>query len=106
VVERGSDDDMTTFSGKIEKDTVIEDDLILTGVIIGDVVVKEGINFNLNGVVSGNLLVSNNSTVYINGVLNGNVKNIGGNLEIYGIVKGRLIEISGNTFVDKNAVIA
>lgn len=97
---------MRTFSGKIEQDTVLEDDLILTGVINGDVIVKEGVHFNLNGMVSGNLLVSNNSSVFINGVLNGDVKNNGGNLEIYGRVKGNIIKVSGKTFIDKNAVIA
>lgn len=96
---------MVTINEKIEKNVLIIENTILSGMIVGDVVVKEMINFEVNGMISGNVLVSKDANVIINGTVNGNIRNSGGHLEILGTINGNLEEIDGITIIDKDAVI-
>jgi len=96
---------LIVIRNRIEKDMEINEDTTLNGIIIGSVIVNNGVRFYLHGMLNGNLVIKNGSKVYINGIVNGNVKNNGGYLEVYGIINGKLVRESGQTIVDEDANI-
>ena len=83
----------------------VDSDTRLYGVVEGTVSVSSNAVFQVHGIVNGDLILKKPSTVYLNGIVNGNVINSGGHLEVFGVIKGKLIQESGETIVSPNSVI-
>lgn len=92
---------MSIFEGNI----TIDEDSNLHGMIIGNVVVDENIHFNVHGMVIGNITCNNNSIVKIHGMIKGDCVNNNGYVEIFGTIKGKVIDTGKPSIVFKNAVI-
>jgi hypothetical protein len=82
----------------------VEQDLHLNGVIQGPATVVRGAFLQLDGTVAGDLTVEADALARINGVVGGDVLNRG-DVEIYGVVSGRVFDDGGRSFVDENAVV-
>lgn len=95
---------MNEITKKIKGDLTLEQDIVLRGMIVGNVTVKSNVEFIVHGQIKGNVFIHENSNVIVYGQINGDVINDGGYLEIYGMVK-RLFRERGKTFIDENAVI-
>jgi hypothetical protein len=83
----------------------IDDDFTLLGMVTGDIIVVANGNLQLDGTCGRNLILEEGSTVFLNGTVSGNVYNRGGELEVYGVIYGRLHKDAGQTIVDSDAVI-
>jgi cytoskeletal protein CcmA (bactofilin family) len=92
-------------NGKIEGDVAVKGDFQLNGMITGGVSVKRGGRFYLNGMVVGGLTVEEGGHAEVRGMVNGDATNVGGTLEVYGMVRGAVRGPSASTFVDSNAVV-
>lgn len=96
---------MKTIKHKIMADTVLDEDTLLEGMIVGSTTVSENRKLRLYGDIIGNLSVRKGSDVLLYGTVNGNIKNEGGHLEILGIVNGKIDTLGGTTHIDPNAII-
>ena len=96
---------MKTIKRKIDGDTVITRDTNISGTVVGSVTVSESTLLHLDGNINGNLILSNDSTAYIHGTVNGNVNNIGGFVEVFGTVNGKVICESGVCLVDSKGIV-
>lgn len=88
---------------KIFDDIEIQDEIMLHGIIAGNVSVKNGGILYLHGMVTKNLLVQDGGKVFLHGMVSGDITNQGGLLEVYGTILGKLHDISGLTYIDSNA---
>ena len=96
---------MKTAHGKIDGNLFLDYQMVLHGMVTGDIVVnKDGILY-LHGMCSKNLIIQDGGKVYLFGMVLGNVQNRNGYLEVYGIIKGRLMTENGETVVDKKAIV-
>jgi hypothetical protein len=59
----------------------------------------------LRGIVTGSVYIEENATAFIHGIVFGNVTNNGGQLKHYGVIKGKLNRIAGETVTWPNSVI-
>lgn len=91
--------------GKIEDDIELDNELVLHGMVNGNVRVVDGEILVLNGMCSQNLVIEEGGRVYLHGTTVGNVHNNGGYLEVYGTINGYLRTESGNTQIDPDADI-
>ncbi len=92
--------------GKIEEDIVLSENTDLSGMVVGNVVVQKNVALELHGMVVGNLVLEQDSEVYLHGmVTKGDVINNGGCLKVFGMVVGKIRRNSGETIVDKNAIV-
>lgn len=91
-------------NGKVSGDLVVENDLILNGMVTGDIHVKNNSKLMLNGMCLGNLQVDVGSEVDIRGTVQGDIKNLGGILKINGIVQGNVSD-AGTTVVSEGAIV-
>ena len=64
-----------------------------------------GITLYLQGVCGKNLIAEDDATVYVHGTVGGNLENHGGLVKVFGTIIGHIIDFSGLTIIDKNAVI-
>jgi cytoskeletal protein CcmA (bactofilin family) len=96
---------MAIEHGKIDGDVILNYELVLHGMVTGNVSVARGGVLILHGTCSQNLAVEKNGQVYLHGTVAGNVLNRGGYLEIYGTVSGHVHTNEGNTLIDPGAVI-
>lgn len=90
---------------KIDGDLNLSSDLELHGMVTGNIKVLPGATLFLHGICGENLIVENKATAHVHGTVGGNVENRGGVVEIFGTVTGHVLELSGTTFIDKNAMI-
>jgi cytoskeletal protein CcmA (bactofilin family) len=97
---------MHTVRTKLEGDVVFSRDTMLDGTVSGSARVTPGTLLDLRGMIAGDLTLEPNSVVELRGTVNGNVTNIGGRLEVYGVVNGSVFARSGQTTVDPKAVVA
>lgn len=97
---------MRTVRTNLEGDVVFSRDTTLHGTVSGSARVTPGTLLDLRGVIAGDLTLEPNSVVELRGTVEGNVKNIGGRLEIYGVVNGSVFAHSGQTTVDPKAIVA
>src|SRR2546423_5197321 len=77
----------------------------MTGLVRGDLFVRDNSVWNVTGMVSGNLLEEGTGKALLHGLVTKAAKSAGGDLEIYGMVQGDLINEGGRLFVDKRAVV-
>ena len=96
---------MRTEQGKIEGDLVLEDGLQLQGMVTGNTNVKNGGTLELRGTCLRNLFLEEGAEVQLYGTVVGSVTNRGGRLLIYGVVKGDVRTLAGETWIDPKAVI-
>lgn len=96
--------DVEEIADKIEGDFRIETDVILRGMITGDVVVSKDCTLILHGMILKDLILEEGSIVKLHGMVNQNVYNKGGTLQVYGMIMG-VLKDEGKTFVDPNAKI-
>jgi cytoskeletal protein CcmA (bactofilin family) len=88
-----------------EGDVVFSRDTTLDGTVSGSARVTSGTLLKMMGTITGDLILEPSSVVELRGTVNGNVTNMGGRLEIYGVVKGQVSARFGQTTVDPQAVV-
>jgi cytoskeletal protein CcmA (bactofilin family) len=59
----------------------------------------------VRGIVNGNIHFLKSSEGELHGMINGDVINNGGDIKIFGTIDGKVLENSGTTFVENEAVI-
>lgn len=96
---------MKVIWGKVEGDTILNEDTNLHGMIVGSTTVSENTLLQLHGMIVGNLILEKESTVYIYGMVNGNIINKGARLEVFGMVNGKVYREGGETRVDPKAIV-
>src|SRR5438046_4255197 len=77
----------------------------MTGLVRGDLFVRDNRGCDVTGMVSGNLLAERTGKALLHGLVTKAAKSAGGDLEIYGMVQGDVINEGGRLFVDKGAVV-
>jgi len=77
----------------------------MTGLVRGDLFVRDNSVCDITGMVSGNLLAERTGKALLHGLVTKAAKSAGGDLEIYGMVQGDVINEGGRLFVDKSAVV-
>lgn len=88
--------------GKIEGNYRVVEPFQLNGMVTGDVTVEKCGVLHLNGTVVGSLVVEAGGAAVIRGTVGGSVINKGGDLDIFGVVRGR---VTGVATIDANAVV-
>jgi cytoskeletal protein CcmA (bactofilin family) len=77
----------------------------MTGLVRGDLFVRDNSVCDVTGMVSGNLLAERTGKAILHGLVTKAAKAAGGDLEIYGMVQGDVMNEGGRLFVDKGAVV-
>lgn len=77
----------------------------MTGLVRGDLFVRDNSVCDVTGMVSGNLLAERTGKAILHGLVTKAAKAAGGDLEIYGMVQGDVVNEGGRVFVDKGAVV-
>jgi len=77
----------------------------MTGLVRGDLFVRDNSVCDVTGMVSGNLLAERTGKAILHGLVTKAAKAAGGDLEIYGMVQGDVVNEGGRLFVDKGAVV-
>jgi hypothetical protein len=77
----------------------------MTGLVRGDLFVRDNSVCDVTGMVSGNLLAERTGKAILHGLVTKAAKAAGGDLEIFGMVQGDVINEGGRLFVDKTAVV-
>lgn len=77
----------------------------MTGLVRGDLFVRDNSVCDVTGMVSGNLLAERSGKAILHGLVTKAAKAAGGDLEIYGMVQGDVVNEGGRLFVDKGAVV-
>src|SRR5467141_2448192 len=77
----------------------------MTGLVRGDLFVRDNSVCDVTGMVSGNLLAERTGKAVLHGLVTKAAKAAGGDLEIYGMVQGDVVNEGGRVFVDKGAVV-
>ena len=91
---------------KIDGDLFVTEELILYGLVTGNVTIDKGGNLILHGMCCKNLLIEEGGECFLHGTVVGNVDNIGGYLEVHGKISGYLrTENGAETIIGKFAVI-
>jgi cytoskeletal protein CcmA (bactofilin family) len=75
----------TVYPGNL----TVDRNMVIGGIVKGDVAVKSGIQAVVTGVVKGNLLAESNSVVFLSGAVEGNLK-LDGSAFVTGFVKGQV----------------
>lgn len=93
--------------GDIGKDLQLKESevAVVHGQISGDVFVKGSSTLILHGIVRGNVWVEDQGTAFIHGMVSGNVTNDGGRVKHYGMIKGKLNKLAGETVVNPRSLI-
>jgi len=77
----------------------------MTGLVRGDLFVRDNSVCDVTGMVSGNLLAERTGKAILHGLVTKAAKAAGGDMEIYGMVQGDVLNEGGRLFVDKSAVV-
>jgi len=77
----------------------------MTGLVRGDLFVRDNSVCEVTGMVSGNLLAERTGKAVLKGLVTKACKATGGDLEIYGLVLGDVMNEGGRVYVDKGAVV-
>src|SRR5881396_2355694 len=77
----------------------------MTGLVRGDLFVRDSSVCDVTGMVSGNLLAERSGKAVLHGLVIKAAKAAGGDLEIYGMVQGDVVNEGGRLYVDKGAVV-
>ncbi|HAV1600049.1 TPA: hypothetical protein JG832_000895 [Enterobacter hormaechei subsp. xiangfangensis] len=93
------------ITGKHESNLVLDDDLELSGMICGDLVVSDGCRADVRGMVTGRIIVEKGGILTLHGMVSNGLTNNGGDVEIFGFVTGGLNEVAGTTIIHPNSKI-
>src|SRR3972149_3196090 len=77
----------------------------MTGLVRGDLFVRDNSVCDVTGMVSGNLLAERTGKAVLHGLVTKAAKAAGGDLEIYGMVQGDVVNEGGRVFVETGAVV-
>ena len=77
----------------------------MTGLVRGDLFVRDNSVTEVVGMVTGNLLAERTGKAILKGLVNKDAKSTGGDLEIYGMVVGSVVNEGGRVYVDKNSLV-
>ncbi|HEX9341687.1 MAG TPA: hypothetical protein VF992_11045, partial [Thermoplasmata archaeon] len=77
----------------------------MTGLVRGDLFVRDNSLCDVTGMVSGNLLAERSGKAVLHGLVTKAAKAAGGDLEIFGMVQGDVVNEGGRLYVDKGAVV-
>ena len=77
----------------------------MTGLVRGDLFIRDNSVCEVTGMVSGNLLAERTGKAVLRGLVTKSCKAVGGDLEVYGLVQGDVVNENGRVFVDKGAVV-
>ena len=77
----------------------------MTGLVRGDLFVRDNSVCDVTGMVSGNLLAELKGKALVKGMVTKSCKAVGGDLEIYGLVLGDAVNEGGRMYIDKGAVV-
>src|SRR5436853_7278275 len=77
----------------------------MTGLVRGDLFVRDNSVCDVTGMVSGNLLAERTGKAVLHGLVTKAAKAAGGDLEVYGMVQGDVVNEGGRLYVDKGAVV-
>jgi hypothetical protein len=89
---------------KLDGPIVVEQDLCLDGMVVGDATVAPGVRLQLNGTVTGDLTVEDGAAVELNGTLHGHLINYG-RCDVHGVIHGPIYdEQRGRTTLHPGAV--
>ena len=75
----------------------------MIGLVRGDLFVRDSSVCEITGMVTGNLLAERTGKAILKGLVNKDAKTTGGDLEIYGMVIGNVVNEGGRVYVDKEA---
>jgi len=92
----------------IEGDVVIpsNEKVRIDGLITGDVDVEKDAILELNGMVGGTIRVSTGGKAIINGMVMKSIEELGGKVEIFGIVDGGILsQHEGNIVINSSAIV-
>src|SRR3989442_3148296 len=77
----------------------------MIGLVRGDLFVRDASVCEVTGMVTGNCLAERTGKVVLKGLVNKDAKAVGGDLEIYGMVVGNVVNEGGRVYVDKASFI-
>ena len=77
----------------------------MTGLVRGDLFVRDNSVCEVSGMVSGNLVVERTGKAVLRTLVTKACKATGGDLEVYGLVLGDVVNEGGRIYVDKGAVV-
>ncbi len=77
----------------------------MTGLVRGDLFVRDNSVCEVTGMVSGNLLAERTGKAVLKGLVTKSCKAAGGDVEVYGLVLGDVLNEGGRVYVDKGAVV-
>ncbi len=77
----------------------------MTGLVRGDLFVRDGSTCEVIGMVTGNLLAERTGKAVLKGMVSKSAKATGGDLEVYGLVAGDVVNEGGRVYIDKGSLV-
>jgi len=77
----------------------------MIGLVRGDLFVRDASVCEVTGMVTGNCLAERTGKVVLKGLVNKDAKAVGGDLEVYGMVVGNVVNEGGRVYIDKQALV-
>src|SRR3970282_2448914 len=77
----------------------------MTGLVRGDLFVRDNSVTEVVGMVTGNLLAERTGKAILRGLVNKDAKSTGGDLEIYGMVVGNVVNEGGRGYIAKESLL-
>src|SRR5207247_5252413 len=77
----------------------------MIGLVRGDLFVRDASVCEVTGMVTGNCLAERTGKVVLKGLVNKDAKAVGGDLEVYGMVVGNVVNEGGRVYIDKQSLI-
>jgi len=95
---------MVNIKTNILGDNIVDKNSILHGMISGNVIVKDSVDFIVFGKIVGSILIEKNGKTKIHGTVQGNKIN-SGECQIFGVVKGFIEKVGGQFLIDPKAIV-
>jgi hypothetical protein len=77
----------------------------MTGLVRGDLFVRDNSVCEILGMVNGNILAERTGRAILRGYVTKSMKAAGGDVEVYGLVGGDIVNEGGRVYVDKASVV-
>jgi len=77
----------------------------MTGLVRGDLFVRDNSVCEVTGMVAGNLLAERTGKAILKGMVTKSAKATGGDIEIYGMVAGDVVNEGGRVYVDQASLV-